>query len=136
MTSGDSSRGASFSVAMTLILPLVLLMGGLAVDGAVKARAARHAVTVASAASRAGCERASGPMLVGHPAGELASSVARSTAQGMLEPDSTMTVTTSGDGLTVHVDEPRETIVLNVVGMDHVTGRGGCHVFVRPQMRS
>ena len=35
-----------------------------------------------------------------------------------------MTVTTSGDGLTVHVDEPRETIVLNVVGMDHVTGRG------------
>ena len=42
----------------------------------------------------------------------------------MLEPDSTMTVTTSGDGLTVHVDEPRETIVLNVVGMDHVTGRG------------
>lgn len=63
-------------------------------------------------------------MLVGHPAGELASSVARSTAQGMLEPDSTMTVTTSEDGLTVHVDEPRETIVLNVVGMDHVTGRG------------
>ncbi|MDU3273518.1 MAG: hypothetical protein E7D41_09090, partial [Cutibacterium sp.] len=54
----------------------------------------------------------------------LASSVARSTAQGMLEPDSTMTVTISGDGLTVHVDEPRETIVLNVVGMDHVTGRG------------
>ena len=63
-------------------------------------------------------------MLVGHPAGELANSVARSTAQGMLEPDSTMTVTTSGDGLTVHVDEPRETIVLNVVGKDHVTGRG------------
>ena len=58
-------RGMSMSVLITMLLPVLLVSAGIAVDGAERARAVRIAHTVAAEAARAGCEEGSAAQLVG-----------------------------------------------------------------------
>ena len=64
-------RGISVSVLVALLIPVLLLCIGLAVDGAAKAAAGRRAEAVAAQAARAGMDAAA-PHLVSGADGSAA----------------------------------------------------------------
>ncbi|AXE38902.1 pilus assembly protein TadG-related protein [Acidipropionibacterium virtanenii] len=117
-------RGASLSVAAVVLLPCLILAGGLAVDGAQQARARRQAHAVAASAARTGCEEASAAELVGRPDPVSARRAALGAATAARTEGATMRARADLDAqrLTVTVDATRATVILSAVGLDTVTG--------------
>ncbi len=129
-----TDRGASISTALTLLFPVLLLAGGLAVDGAVQARAASWAHAVASTASRSGCEAASGRHLAGDPVGpEAGRAEALRTASELLDAQGRATVNRTGPRLVVEVTVSRPTVVLGVVGLRRVRGTASASCALSPR---
>lgn len=58
-------RGLSLSPFLVILLPALLVMIGLVVDGGAQAAAARHAERVAASAARAGSDAAAADRLSG-----------------------------------------------------------------------
>ncbi|MDN5976459.1 hypothetical protein [Acidipropionibacterium jensenii] len=125
-------RGASMSVAAALLMPCLILAGGLAVDGAQQARARREAHTLAAQASRAGCDEASAAQLVGM-AGDGTARARQVAAVAPAGVTMSATVSRQGDLLTVRVSVTRATIVLSAIGVDAVHGhaRASCRLVPR-----
>ncbi len=129
----DAERGASMSLVAVLLMPCLILAGGLAVDGAQQARARRQAHTVAAQAARAGCDEGSAAELAGQPAD------GRARAEQVLaaaSPDGatlSSAVDLEAGRLTVTVSATRRTIVLSAIGLDAVHGeaRVGCRLMAR-----
>lgn len=128
-----SQRGASMSVTAVLLMPCLVLAGGLAVDGAQQARARRQAHTVAAQASRAGCDEASAARLAGQPADGRARALQVAAAASPQGATIASTVAVESDLLIVSVSVTRATIVLSAVGLDSVHGRAtaGCRLVSR-----
>ncbi|AMS04564.1 hypothetical protein DUY81_09010 [Acidipropionibacterium acidipropionici] len=117
-------RGAGLSVAAAVLLPCLILAGGLAVDGAQQARARRQAHAVAAAAARTGCDHASAAELVGRPDPAAARRAAMAAAGATSGEGATMSARAELEGgrLSVTVDATRATLILSVIGLDTVTG--------------
>lgn len=131
---GDE-RGASMTVAVAVLLPCLILAGGLAVDGAQQARAARQAHAVAAAAARAGCDEASAAQLVGRPDPAAARARALETARSASAEGARLSAS-AGVGaqrLTVNVRAARATIVLSMIGLQEVTGRATVSCTLTPR---
>lgn len=121
------------SVTAVLLMPCLILAGGLAVDGAQQARARRQAHTVAAQASRAGCDEASAARLAGRPADGRAR--ARQVAAAASPQGATIasTVSMEPDLLTVSVSVTRATIVLSAIGLDSVRGQASASCRLVPR---
>ncbi|MDN6556448.1 MAG: hypothetical protein L0K74_08095 [Acidipropionibacterium acidipropionici] len=117
-------RGAGLSVAAVVLLPCLILAGGLAVDGAQQARARRQAHAVAADAARTGCDEASAAELVGRPDPGAARRAALAAAGAAPADGARMRARAAVDGgrLSVTVDATRATVILSAVGLDAVTG--------------
>lgn len=117
-------RGAGLSVAAVVLLPCLILAGGLAVDGAQQARARRQAHAVAAAAARTGCDEASAAELVGRPDPASAREAALAAARTATTEGATMRTRAAlrGEHLSVTVEASRATLILSAVGLQTVTG--------------
>lgn len=123
-------RGISVSVLVCLLIPVLLLCVGLAVDGAAKAAADRRAEAVAAQAARAGMDAAGPYLLTGAdgagPALAAANQVLAShpevSGQAVLTGDASLLVTTTS---------VTQTTFLGLVGIDQLIGRGQASVDLR-----
>ena len=114
-------RGVSLSVVVTVLLPVLLLAAGVAVDGAEQARAARLAHTVAAEAVRAGCEAA---QLVGQDGSGSARKAAEKSARGAeIKGMSQLAIDVEGDAVSVAVQVTRPTHLLSLIGVLEVHGQ-------------
>ena len=117
-------RGVSLSVVVTVLLPVLLLAAGVAVDGAEQARAARLAHTVAAEAVRAGCEEGSAAQLVGQDGSGSARKAAEKSARGAeIKGVSQLTIDVEGDAVSVAVQVTRPTHLLSLIGVLEVHGQ-------------
>lgn len=123
-------RGLSASVLVCLLIPVLILCIGLAVDGAAKAAADRRAEAVAAQAARAGLDAAA-PTLV---AGGATAGTAVAAAQQVIaaHPDITGQAAVGADGrLQVTTSTSVNTLFLGLVGIDQLPGRGSASVELR-----
>ena len=121
-------RGASMSVTAVLLMPCLILAGGLAVDGAQQARARRQAHTGAAPAARAGGDQSSAAQLTGRSGasgdGDGRARAAQVAAAARPEGGSVSSaVRVEDDLVTVTVTVTRATIVLSAIGLDSVRGQ-------------
>lgn len=131
-TAFSRERGASLSVATALLVPVVVLAGGLAVDGAQQARAARQAHAIAASATRAGCDAMSAAVLSGRAdsrAGRLRAEQVAARGDASVRPR--QVEVEAGDGwVRARVVVARPTFVVSLVGIDEVHGEATvrCHL--------
>lgn len=117
-------RGMSMSVLITMLLPVLLVSAGIAVDGAERARAVRIAHTVAAEAARAGCEEGSAAQLVGQDGTGAARVAAETSARGAKAYRlSRLVITANGDAVSVATEVTRPTRLLALIGLTEVHGR-------------
>lgn len=120
-------RGMSMSVLITMLLPVLLVSAGIAVDGAERARAVRIAHTVAAEAARAGCEEGSAAQLVGQDgtgAARVAAETSATSARGAkADRLSRLVITANGDAVSVATEVTRPTRLLALIGLTEVHGR-------------
>lgn len=127
-----SSRGLSVSVLVCLLIPVLLLCAGLAVDGAAKAAADRQAEAIAAQAARAGMDAAAPGLVDGGDGVQDALAAARQVlarhpgmaGEAVVRADGTLEVTTS-------TQVP--TVFLGLAGVDQLPGRGRAEVVLRPR---
>lgn len=113
-TAGDE-RGNALSVLVVLLVPVLIVMVGLVVDGGGRLAAERRAESVAAAAARSGADAHA---MGGAPA-------AQSAAEQYLRAvgvDGEVTV--ADHVVTVHTSVPYQTVLVSVIGIDELTGRG------------
>jgi len=117
-------RGVSMSVLVTVLLPILLISAGVAVDGAERSRAVRVAHTVAAEAARAGCEEGSAAQLVGQD-GSSAARVAAEASARKAKADglSQLVINVNGDAVSVATEITRPTRLLALIGLTEVHGR-------------
>lgn len=127
----SSQRGVSFSVLVCLLIPVLLLCAGLAVDGAGKAAASRRAEAVAAQAARAGVDAAA-PYLLTDAAGAVSAAEQAAWAVVNAHPgvDAEISVD-AGGGMQVSTNVSTATVFLGLVGLDELTGRGSAAVQLR-----
>lgn len=117
-------RGMSMSVLITMLLPVLLVSAGIAVDGAERARAVRIAHTVAAEAARAGCEEGSAAQPVGQDGTGAARVAAETSARGAkADRLSRLVITANGDAVSVATEVTRPTRLLALIGLTEVHGR-------------
>lgn len=107
-----------------MLLPVLLVSAGIAVDGAERARAVRIAHTVAAEAARAGCEEGSAAQLVGQDGTGAARVAAETSARGAkADRLSRLVITANGDAVSVATEVTRPTRLLALIGLTEVHGR-------------
>ena len=125
-------RGLSVSVLVCLLVPVLLLCAGLAVDGAGQAAANRRAEAVAAQAARAGMDAAAPLSLAGRDGGPTAVAAAQSVLTA--HPEIVGEVTFSSNGsLQVDTTTSVPSVFLGLVGIDRLPGRGSAAVELRPR---
>lgn len=125
-----AQRGFSVSVLVCLLIPVLLLCAGLAVDGAAKAAADRRAEAVAAQAARSGMDAAA-PLLLTGGDGSSAALAAANAVLGA-HPEVAGSVSVGADGvLQVVTSISRPTIFLALVGIHQVSGSGSAVVELR-----
>ena len=116
-------RGVSMSVLVTVLLPMLLVTAGVAVDGAERARAVRIAHTIAAEAARAGCEEGSAAQLVGQDGSGAARMAAEASARGTKTDGlSQLVMDVNGDAVSVATEVTRPTRLLALIGLTEVHG--------------
>jgi len=127
-----ADRGLSVGVLVCLLLPVLLLCAGLAVDGAGQAAASRRAEAVAAQAARAGMDAAAPLSLAGQDAGEVAVAAARSVLAGHPEVAAEVTFSPNGS-LRVDTTTSVPSVFLGLIGVERLSGRGSAAVELRPR---
>ena len=126
-----SKRGVSFSVLVALLIPVLLLCMGLAVDGAGKAAANRQAEAAAAQAARAGADAAA-PYLLTDTAGAAAAAEQAALAVVQHHPGMTGQASVDATGaLLVTTSVATPTVFLGLVGVNELVGRGSAGVQLR-----
>ena len=126
-----SKRGVSFSVLVALLIPVLLLCMGLAVDGAGKAAANRQAEAAAAQAARAGADAAA-PYLLTDFAGAAAAAEQAALAVVQHHPGMTGQASVDATGaLLVTTSVATPTVFLGLVGVNELVGRGSAGVQLR-----
>lgn len=108
----------------------LVLVAGIAVDGAAQASAHRNAEVTAAQAARAGSDAAASRRLVG----ESGTSAAVAAAEAVLanHPGVSGSVTLDHGMLSVTTHTSTRTVFLSIVGIDRVTGDGSSSAELRP----
>lgn len=123
-------RGVSVSVLVCLLIPVLLMCAGLAVDGAAQAAAARRAEAVAAQAARAGVDAAAPVLLAGLDGGATAAAAAEQVLSAHPQVAGEVSVA-GGELLQVHTHTSVRTIFLGLAGIEELTGRGSAEVELR-----
>ena len=110
------------SVFVLLLIPALIIMVGLVVDGGQKTRADQAAQTAAIAAARAATDAASTEQLGGRAGTASALQAARSYL-GQAGISGSVQVA-AGGRVTVDTSETAQTRFLSIIGIGSVTGRG------------
>ena len=124
---GEDGQGGGMSLMVLTMIPALLIVFGLVVDGGAKAAALDRANRIAMEAARTGAQSISGP-------GDISAAAANSAAQAYLAAeDVTGTVTVTGDRVDVHISFAEPTKVLSLIGIDEwsVEGDGFAQVIYR-----
>lgn len=117
-----SQRGASSSLLVAIIAPMLLVLVGLVVDGGGQLAAVRQAEAVAAQAARAGAD-ASATQLIGQQASVAAA--ARAGAEEHLRRARIAGTVTVTDGVvTVNTTVPYRTVFLGIIGQHQLVGHG------------
>ena len=123
-------RGISVSVLVSLLIPVLLLCIGLAVDGAGKAAADRRAEAVAAQAARAGLDAAAPYLLSGADGSAAALAAANRVLANHPEVSGQVSLV-GDDALVVTTSTTTDTVFLGLAGIDSLTGRGEASVNLR-----
>lgn len=111
-----AERGNALTVLIVLLVPVLIVMVGLVVDGGGRLAAERRAESVAASAARSGADAHT---LGGAPA-------ARTAAEQHLRAAGVEgEVTVTNGTVTVRTTVPYQTVLVSVIGIDELTGRGG-----------
>jgi len=124
---GEDGQGGGVSLMVLTMIPALLIVFGLVIDGGAKAAALDRANRIAMEAARTGAQSISGP-------GDISAAAANSAAQSYLATEGVAgTVTVTGDRVDVHVSFVEPTKVLSIVGIDEwaVEGDGFAQVIYR-----
>ncbi|HML51385.1 MAG TPA: pilus assembly protein TadE [Propionicimonas sp.] len=116
-------RGLSLSPFLVILLPALLVMIGLVVDGGAQAAAARHAERVAASAARAGSDAAAADRLSG---GQDGARVALTVARRVVDQDAAVSgsVKVVDNAVVVTTRMRTPTAVLSLIGIGEVVGEG------------
>jgi hypothetical protein len=118
-----NQRGMSLSAFIVVLLPALVVMIGLVVDGGAQAAGERQAQWVAAAAARAACDQTAASRVNGAQANTaLAVSLAKATIAA--EPGVTGQVQIIDRNVVVHTQVWVPTTMLGIIGIDHLTASG------------
>lgn len=117
---GAGERG-SVSIAAAILVPALIIMLGLVVDGGGKVAAARRADAAAVAAVRFGGDAAASNLAAGQNPNTVAYTAARRYLNGT---SGSYTVAVQGRTLTVTTTETYNTVILQAIGMGSLQGHG------------
>lgn len=120
----DERGGGSVSVWMLLMVPVILVMAGLVVDGSRQVSATQTAQNAAATATRAGTDAAATPQLAGHDGTAAAVHAAQ---QALSAAGVKGSVQAGGTAITVATSQSRPTVFLSAIGISQVTGHGQAH---------
>lgn len=117
----SDERGAMITLAAAVLVPALLVMIGLVVDGGGKVAASREADAAAYSAVRYGGEAASVDTAIGNAPTVVAAQAARSYLTQAGVPG---TVTVHAGKITVSTTTSYNTIFLAMIGINQLTGHG------------
>lgn len=114
---------------LVILLPALLVMVGLVVDGGAQAAAARHAERVAASAARAGSDAAAADRLSG---GGDGARVALAAAQQVVNQDLAVSgsVSVVDNAVVVSTRMRTPTAVLSLIGIAEVVGEGSARALL------
>lgn len=113
--------GGALSVWVLILIPVILLVTGLVIDGGRKTAASADAQAAAVAASRAGSDAAATELLAGQDPSAAAASAARRYL-GVAGVDGSVSV--DGGTIRVSTSESKPTVFLSAIGVGQMTGTG------------
>ena len=116
--------GGSVSLWMLLMVPVLLIVAGLVIDGSRQISATQAAQNAAVMATRAGTDAAATPELVGQSGASAAQVAAH---QALSASNVTGSVSATETTITVTTSQTRPTLFLSAVGISQVTGHGTAH---------
>lgn len=126
-----SQRGVSLTPMVAMLLPALLLMIGLVVDGGAQAAASSRAERLAAAAARAASDDIAAARLAGTtPNVAHAVTVAQKVIAS--EPGVSAEVTLMNDRVVVHTRAVVTTVLLSLVGIDQLAASGHAEAELTP----
>lgn len=126
-----SQRGASMSAMVAVLLPALLVVIGLVVDGGAQAAANARAERVAAAAARAASDDTASVRLGG---GAASAAAAIASAQRLIDAEDGVTgsVVVSGGQVIVHTTVTVPTSLLSLIGISQLKGTGSAVAALTP----
>ncbi len=118
-----SQQGMSMSPMVALLVPVLLVMVGLVIDGGAQAAGSRRAERVAAAGARVGSDAAAAHRLAGQTGAPMA---AVSAANRLLasEPDVFGNARINGTAVEVHTTVRTPTVLLSLIGIKSLSANG------------
>jgi hypothetical protein len=127
---GRNERGQSISLFVLVIMSALITTTGLVIDGGQKVAATSRAESAAAGAGRAAGNAAATQQLGGADPASAAVLAARTYLAGQPGIDGTVSI---GNGVVMVATSAHEpTILLSVIGIGSVSGRGQAHVNIVP----
>lgn len=133
----QGERGHAVSVLVLVVVPAIVLIAGLVIDGGQQARAASRAESVASGAARAAGNAGVTPEFAQGSTGSLGVGQARQAAREYLDsaasegqPRISGHVTVHDHRVKVDTEARANTLFLSLVGIDTVTASGSAEAEV------
>jgi len=126
-----SQRGASMTAMVAVLLPALLVVIGLVVDGGAQAAAVARAERVAAAAARAASDATAQTRLGGGP---VITGPAITAAQRLIAAEEGVSgsVEVSGDRVIVHTTCSAPTTMLSLIGITQLRGTGTAAAALTP----
>jgi hypothetical protein len=122
LTAAQDERGQSLSLFVLVIMSALIMTTGLVIDGGQKVTATSRAESAAAGASRAAGNAAATQELGGADAASAAVLAAKTYLAGQPGVDGTVSISNGLVIVTPNAHEP--TILLSVIGIGSVSGRG------------
>jgi len=122
LTAAQDERGQSLSLFVLVIMSALIMTTGLVIDGGQKVTATSRAESAAAGASRAAGNAAATQELGGADAASAAVLAAKTYLAGQPGVDGTVSISNGVVIVTTSAHEP--TILLSVIGVGSVGGRG------------
>lgn len=124
-------RGLSLSPFVVGVVPALLVMIGLVVDGGAQASAQRRAEGLAAAAARAAVDDTATARLAGGQV-DVAHAIARAKAVIGGRPEATGEVSVTGGRVSVHTHIQVPTVLLSLIGVRQLAAQGSAQAELVP----
>jgi hypothetical protein len=127
---GQDERGQSISLFVLVILGALIITAGLVIDGGQKVAATSRAESAAASASRAAGNAAATQQLGGADPASAAVLAAKTYLAGQPGVEGAVSISNGVVLVTISAREP--TILLSIIGIDSVAGRGTARANIVP----